>query len=101
MRGKMDYKIFNVIREYKEIRLFLQSSTVDNNGVHYLTARAITPAEWDREIDDINKQLEEARSRGHRLLKKLWRKSPGITSIEDAIATLREVDSVREGDHEE
>ena len=97
----MDYKTFNVIRECKEIRLFLQSSIVDNNGAHYLTARAITPAEWDYEIDDLNRQLEEERIHGHRLLKKLWSKSPGITSIEDAIATLRDVDSVREGDHEE
>jgi hypothetical protein len=99
MRGKMDYKTFNVIRECKEIRLFLQSSIVDNNGAHYLTARAITPAEWDYEIDELVKQLEEARRHGQRLLKKLWSKSPGITSIENAIATLRNVNFEREGDH--
>ena len=75
----MDHNTFNVISEYQEIRLYLQTSTVDNNGVHYLTAKAITPAEWDHEIDDLTRQLEEARRNGHRLLKKLWSKPLGIT----------------------
>jgi hypothetical protein len=97
----MDHNTFNVIIESQEIRVYLQTSAVDENGVHYLTAKAITRAEWDHEIDELIRQLEEARRHGHLLMNKLWSKSPGITSIEDAIATIRDVDFEREGDHEE
>jgi hypothetical protein len=74
----MDQNTFNVIIESQEIRVYLQTSAVDENGVHYLTAKAITPAEWDHEIDGLIRHLELARSRGHRLLEKLWSWSPGI-----------------------
>jgi hypothetical protein len=69
----MDLSTFNVTSEGQEIKLYLQTFTTDENGVHFLTAKSITPAEWDYEIDRLIKKLEKTRNQGHRLLNKLWR----------------------------
>ena len=69
----MDLCTFNVTREEQEIKLYLQACTTDENGIHFLSAKCITPSEWDYEIDNLIKQLEKTRNWGHRLLNKLWR----------------------------
>lgn len=69
----MDLSKFNIISEEQEIKLYLQTCHVDQNGIRCLSAKCITPAEWDCEIDNLIKQLEKTRNRGHRLLNKLWR----------------------------
>ena len=69
----MDLSTFHVTSEEQEIKLYLQTCQVDENGIRFLSAKCIAPAEWVYEIDNLIKQLEKTRKRGHRLLHKLWR----------------------------
>jgi hypothetical protein len=69
----MDLSTYNATNEGQEIILYLQTCTTDKNGVRYLSAKCITPLEWDYEINRLIKQLEKTRNRGNRLLNKLWK----------------------------
>lgn len=55
--------------EVLTVQLYLQRSAVDENGVHYLTARCVTLAEFDAELDALRHNLRELRKQAKRLLR--------------------------------
>lgn len=64
----MTLRIFDVERIDEEVVVYLGTWSTDHKGTIHLTAKCITPQEWDAEIDLLIKHLERTRKRGHRIL---------------------------------